>query len=32
LRIGMDLQADVMTKRTTILGFLLSKLRLFAQG
>ena len=32
LRIGMDLQADVMTKRTTIMGFLLSKLRLMAQG
>ena len=32
LRIGMDLQADVMTQRTTIMGFLLSKLRLLAQG
>jgi HlyD family secretion protein len=32
LRIGMDLQADVMTKRTTIMGFLFSKLRLMAQG
>jgi len=32
LRIGMDLQADVMTKRTSIMGFLLSKLRLAAQG
>lgn len=31
LRIGMDLQADVMTKRTTIMGFLFSKLRLAAQ-
>jgi multidrug efflux pump subunit AcrA (membrane-fusion protein) len=31
LRIGMDLQADVMTKRSTIMGFLLSKLRLAAQ-
>lgn len=28
LKIGMDLQADVLTKRTTILGFLTSKLRL----
>jgi hypothetical protein len=27
----MDLQADVMTKRSTIMGFLLSKLRLAAQ-
>ncbi|MEY2643939.1 MAG: hypothetical protein RLZZ611_588 [Cyanobacteriota bacterium] len=32
LRIGMDLQADVMTKRTTIMGFLFSKLRLMAQS
>lgn len=28
LRLGMDLQADVLTRRTTILGFLSSKLRL----
>ena len=32
LRIGMDLNADVMTQRTTIMGFLLAKLRLAAQG
>ncbi|MEY4431771.1 MAG: hypothetical protein RLZZ533_1707 [Cyanobacteriota bacterium] len=31
LRFGMDLQADVMTERTTMLGFLLRKLRLVAQ-
>lgn len=31
LRFGMDLQADVMTERTTMLGFLLRKLRLAAQ-
>jgi multidrug resistance efflux pump len=31
LRFGMDLQADVMTERTTMLGFLLRKLRLIAQ-
>jgi multidrug resistance efflux pump len=28
LRIGMDLQADVLTRRTSLLGFLSSKLRL----
>lgn len=32
LRFGMDLQADVMTRRTSIIGFLLAKLRLAAQG
>ena len=31
LRLGMDLQADVITGRSTVLGFLLQKLRLSTQ-
>ncbi|MFZ9568927.1 MAG: HlyD family secretion protein [Vulcanococcus sp.] len=32
LRHGMDLQADVMTARSSVMGFLLKKLRLATQG
>lgn len=28
LRHGMDVQADIVTRQTTILGFILTKLRL----
>ena len=31
LRLGMDLQADVMTSRNTVMGFLMRKLRMVSQ-